>query len=209
MDYHTERFKEGLTTVINIFGEPGSGKSTLASGIFYEMKKRGYDVELVSEYAKELVWEQRNETFKNEVYLFAKQHHRMNRLRGKVKFIVTDRPLRMTKIFNNLSAEPVKALNLLVSEEVKKYNNFDIFISRNPDIDFQEKGRNETSEEANLIRDKIIELNLYNWLTGDNKPHPNNKKLSDEDVDLAEGIVNYLEKALRRMDDFDDKSSQH
>ena len=44
------------TIVINLIGSPGTGKSTLASELFSKMKWQGYDVELVSEYAKELVW---------------------------------------------------------------------------------------------------------------------------------------------------------
>ena len=55
------------TTVINLIGSPGTGKSTIAAELFARMKWLGFDVELVSEYAKELVWEQRHETFKNEL----------------------------------------------------------------------------------------------------------------------------------------------
>ena len=87
------------TIVINLIGSPGTGKSTLASELFSKMKWQGYDVELVSEYAKELVWEERTETFKNELYLFAKQHHRMFRLNNKVKYIITDRPLILSLFF--------------------------------------------------------------------------------------------------------------
>ena len=88
------------TIVINLMGAPGTGKSTIASELFSKMKWLGYDVELVSEYAKELVWEERNETFKNELYLFAKQHHRMFRLNNKVKYIITDRPLILSIFYN-------------------------------------------------------------------------------------------------------------
>lgn len=45
------------TTVINLIGSPGTGKSTIAAELFARMKWLGFDVELVSEYAKELVWE--------------------------------------------------------------------------------------------------------------------------------------------------------
>ena len=43
------------TIVINLIGSPGTGKSTLASELFSKMKWKGHDVELVSEYAKELI----------------------------------------------------------------------------------------------------------------------------------------------------------
>ena len=49
-----------------VFGGPGCGKSTLMARIFAELKTRGYDCEMVTEFAKDLVWEKRDETFKDE-----------------------------------------------------------------------------------------------------------------------------------------------
>lgn len=49
--------EEEKTIVVNLIGSPGTGKSTIASELFAKMKWEGFDVELVSEYAKELVWE--------------------------------------------------------------------------------------------------------------------------------------------------------
>jgi adenylate kinase family enzyme len=89
------------TKVINLVGAPGAGKSTIASQLFSRMKWEGYDVELVSEYAKELVWEERMETMKNEVYLFGKQHQRLFRLKNKVQYIITDRPLILSQFYNS------------------------------------------------------------------------------------------------------------
>ena len=86
--------------VINLLGSPGSGKSTTAALLFGEMKKRGYSVDLVPEYAKELIWEGREATFEDEVYIFAKQNHRVFRLNGKVDFIVTDAPL-LQKLYSS------------------------------------------------------------------------------------------------------------
>lgn len=48
-----------MMKVINLFGGPGSGKSTLAAGLFERMKIQGLSVELVTEYAKDMVWERR------------------------------------------------------------------------------------------------------------------------------------------------------
>ena len=46
--------------VINFFGAPGSGKSTIAAGLFFEMKMKQMNVELVTEFAKELCYSERN-----------------------------------------------------------------------------------------------------------------------------------------------------
>ena len=48
-----------LKMIINIFGGPGVGKSTVAADLFVIMKKEGYSVELVTEYAKELTYEKK------------------------------------------------------------------------------------------------------------------------------------------------------
>ena len=144
------------TIVINLMGAPGSGKSTLASELFAKMKWKGFDVELVSEYAKELVWEERHETFKNELYLFAKQHHRMFRLRDKVKFIITDRPLLLSLFYNKKYGDDSKAFRGLVLEEINKFDNFNVFLKRTKP--YVTKGRNQTEEESNEFAIEMFEL---------------------------------------------------
>lgn len=136
-------------------GAPGTGKSTIASELFSKMKWLGYDVELVSEYAKELVWEQRNETFKNELYLFAKQHHRMFRLNGKVKYIITDRPLILSVFYNKKYGDNSNTFKNLVLQEVNKFKNIDIFLNRTKP--YVQKGRNQTEEES-----KEFALEMFN-----------------------------------------------
>ena len=60
------------TKIINLFGGPGCGKSTTASGIFYELKKRGYECELSPEFAKDKVWEDSLRTLDDQIYIFGK-----------------------------------------------------------------------------------------------------------------------------------------
>ena len=134
------------TIVINLIGAPGTGKSTIAAELFAKMKWAGYDFELVSEYAKELVWEQRDETFKNELYLFAKQQHRMFRLNGKVKYIITDRPLILSVFYNKKYGDNSKVFKDLVLQEIDKFENINIFLNRTKS--YVQKGRNQTEEES-------------------------------------------------------------
>ena len=77
------------TKVINLFGNPGSGKSTTASYLFSEMKALGIEVELVTEVAKDLVWDEDWKRLNNQVYIFSTQLQRIDRLVGKVEYIIT------------------------------------------------------------------------------------------------------------------------
>jgi nicotinamide riboside kinase len=144
------------TIVINLIGSPGTGKSTIASELFAKMKWGGYDVELVSEYAKELVWEERTETIKNEVYLFGKQHHRMFRLLGKVKYIITDRPLILSNLYNDVYGDKSPEFSNLVLHEVNKMKNMNILLERvKPYVN---KGRNQTEEQSKGFAIKIKKM---------------------------------------------------
>ena len=44
---------------VNLFGGPGIGKSTTAAGVFNLLKLHGIETELITEFAKDLVWEER------------------------------------------------------------------------------------------------------------------------------------------------------
>lgn len=144
------------TTVINLIGSPGTGKSTIASELFAKMKWLGYDVELVSEYAKELVWEQRHETFKNELYIFAKQQHRLFRLQGKVEYIITDRPLLLSIFYNDKYGNKSENFRNMVLEEINKFENIDIFLNRTKP--YVSKGRNQTEEESKEFAKEMLTL---------------------------------------------------
>ena len=153
------------TLIINLFGGAGIGKSTLMARIFSELKVQGYDCEMVTEFAKDLVWEKRNETFKDELYIFAKQNHRLFRVNGKVDIIVTDRPLLLTNAYN----QDNKELCSLCLKTFNQYNNLNFLLKRQ--TVYQENGRNQSEEEAMQI-DKItqglLESNGINYYTVNN-----------------------------------------
>lgn len=150
------------TLVINLIGAPGAGKSTISSRMFSDMKTDGLDVEIAPEYAKELVWEGRTETFKDELYLFAKQNHRMFRLNGKTDYIITDRPLILSQFYNTMYGDKSEAFKNIVLHEVGKYNNKYIFLNRTKP--YKTSGRNETEEQSNAfslkIKDMLIDLRI-------------------------------------------------
>lgn len=145
------------TLVINLLAGPGAGKSTMAACIFGELKWRGVECELAAEYAKDLVWEKRNKTFENQVYIFGKQHHRIFRLMGQVQVIVTDSPLLLTSLYDSQQRE---TLRQLVFEEVSKCRNLNVFIARRKE--YNPNGRLHTKEQAKGVDENVRKF-LKKW----------------------------------------------
>ncbi len=143
------------TIVINMFAGPGAGKSTQAALLFAKLKILGFNVELVTEYPKDKVWEESFKVFENQIYLFAKQHHRMWRCHDKVDIIITDSPLIQYLAYSAHMSDSFKSL---VIEEFNQYNNLNVFLQRNPDVEFQQIGRNHNLEQAEAIDQTVIEL---------------------------------------------------
>lgn len=98
-----------MTTYINIFGGPGVGKSTTAASLFYNMKRSGADVELVTEVAKDFVWENRMDTLTIQPYVTVKQYRNLVRLKGKVDYVITDSPVLQGIIYANKYAADLPA----------------------------------------------------------------------------------------------------
>jgi len=65
--------------LINLFGTPGSGKSTGAAYIFSQLKSCGINAELITEAAKEKVWEGNTAALSNQAYIFGEQYYRITR----------------------------------------------------------------------------------------------------------------------------------
>ena len=148
------------TLVINLMAGPGAGKSTMAAALFAQLKWKGIDCELAAEYAKDLVWEKRDKTFENQVYIFGKQHNRLFRLLGQVEVVITDSPLLLTPIYDGQKRETLKQL---VFEEVNRCNNLNIFVVRRKD--YNPNGRKHTKSQAD-----IIDGTVKNFLKENNIP---------------------------------------
>ncbi len=141
-----------MTTVINLYGGPGSGKSTCAASVFSRLKNKGINAELVTEFAKELVWGESMKTLNNQIYIFGKQHNRLWRLLDQVEVIVTDSPLLLSCIYGN----PSETFDKLVFEEFNKMDNINVFLSRVKE--YNPKGRYQTLEEARELDIKILDM---------------------------------------------------
>lgn len=145
--------------IINFFGGPSTGKSTLATGLFSLLKtKYNLRVEYVHEYAKDLVYEQRENILKNDqLYVFAKQNHmlKMIELSNQIDIIINDSPILLSSIFGNHNKSITKKFNEFIIETFNSYNNINFFIKRN-DLYFQSYGRVEKDVDAAKCIDKLI-----------------------------------------------------
>ena len=150
---------EKRTIVVNLFAGPGAGKSTCAASIFSKLKWKGIDCELVPEFAKELVWECRDETFKDQIYLFGKQHHRMQRVIGKVDVVVTDSPFLLAVYYDQGKSVGLKELGL---SQHNKLLNLNLYVARKKD--YSPNGRIHTEEEAHKIDDQVSQFLLENGI---------------------------------------------
>lgn len=141
--------------VVNLFGVPGAGKSTGAAYIFAKLKLSGINAELINEFAKEKVWENNAEVFKNQAYLFGKQSYKMSRCKDKVDVIVTDSPLPLSIFYNNDSVLG-EAFNTTVMNVFNSYNNLNFLINRAKP--YNPAGRHQSEEESNELKAPLVEL---------------------------------------------------
>lgn len=143
--------------VVNIFGGPGTGKSTTASGLFYEMKKLQLNVELVTEYAKDVTWEKRYELLNDQIYIFAKQHRRIARLVDSgIDWVITDSPIPLGLVYTNPDTLS-DHFSKLVMEVFNNYNNHNFLLQRH--FDYNPIGRNQQDlEEAEAYDRKVSNL---------------------------------------------------
>ena len=151
--------------IVNLFGVPGAGKSTGAAYIFSQLKMRGINAELITEFAKDKVWENNEKVFKNQLYLFGKQSFRISRVQDEVDVIVTDSPLLLS-IFYNKTPILGEHFNYVVYDVFNSYNNMNYLIHRTKP--YNPSGRMQTEEESNALAQPMVDL-LTNW----NVPYSN------------------------------------
>lgn len=146
----------GKLKVINIFGGPGAGKSKIRAGLFNLMKEARISCEEVTEYAKGVTWDNNQDKLSDQLYIFAKQNRQLERLRGKVSWVISDSPLILSMHYRPLNYFP-ETFGNLVKEVWKSYENVNFFINRVGS--YAPTGRNQTEEEA-----KQIDLDIRNLM---------------------------------------------
>lgn len=156
----TSNVSDKHTIVINAFAGPGAGKTTSCLEVAEKLKKQGFVTEYVQEYAKELVYNNNlimlDGHYEHQFDILKEQVKRINRLYGKVDFILTDSPV----LLNNTYLNEDKSTNDYVAycENVKKiytlYDNFNYFVERDKSA-FEEEGRIHNLEQSIVIDDEL------------------------------------------------------
>ena len=172
---------EKKTLLINFYGGPGCGKSTICAGLFYQLKTLGYNCEMALEFAKDKVWEESYKVLDDQIYILGKQFHKLYRLKDKVDIIITDSPILLGAYYQKTRS---KALEDLILECRREFNNIDIFLERSTDYD--PNGRMQTQEEALKIDDGIKLLLQEKFIEYTSRP-------KEEAIDWAiKQIISYF-----------------
>ena len=139
--------------VVNFFAGPGAGKSTTAAKLFGEIKSRKViKCELVTEYAKELVYSNQVKILTDYPDLiFATQRKRLNDALGVVDLVIMDTSLIFSTLYHDIKSEHL--INYIY-ETYRSYNNINIFVNRD-DSSFEDYGRIHNEEESKLY-DEIM-----------------------------------------------------
>lgn len=148
------------TTVINLFGGPGCGKSTTAASLFAFMKQKGLSVELIPEYCKQWAWGNRERSQWDSIFFLGKQCSYESLLYGKVDYIVTESPILLSGVYQNVYSDGKrqyvqKAAEAFIDHaEAEGIKHFNFFIKRK--FPYVEEGRWENAQIAEKIDDYIM-----------------------------------------------------
>jgi hypothetical protein len=145
------------TLYVNLFGGPGISKSTSATNIFAELKWRGIRSEYVSEYAKQVIWENNLDKLNHQIFLSGMQLYNQAVLNGKVKVVVTDSPILLGIIYDEGRTPFLKPMLL---HQFNTFNNYNILFQREKKYD--PIGRVQTEEQAKEKDREIEELLIDN-----------------------------------------------
>ncbi len=117
--------KNGL--IINLFGGPGSGKTTIAAELFSELKKLHLEVELVTEFAKDLIMQNNEDALNHQFYVTGVQAHRIWSAARKMDVVVVDSPILLGPIYDKRNSGTLRKLCIEYHNEL---NNLNVLLSR-------------------------------------------------------------------------------
>lgn len=191
------QYQNRTTVVINAFGGAGAGKTVACMDVCQQLKKRGYNAEYVSEYCKELVYENSDMlsgTPDNQFEILKEQMKRMDRMIGQVDFIVTDSPILLNSVYNKALTPEYEQM---VQELFRDYDNFTFFVARDTSH-YQTEGRIHTLAES-MEKDKQIKQML----------HDNDIYFGTYNHETIDKIVDNASKTFKRLQERDQQISKY
>lgn len=167
--------------IVNLFGGPCTGKSTVAAGVFFELKKKRVQCELVPEVAKGLTWENRQQALRNQIYVVGEQVQYIERCANEVEVIVMDTSILLGAIYQ--PAHYPTSFADTVLDLYNLMNNASFNLERS--FPYDPVGRNQTEEEAKDIDPRVVE-----WLK---RKHVDFQSLRGKHPDSAsDEMVHYI-----------------
>lgn len=150
-----------MTIVIGFIGGACVGKSLLSALVFAELKMKHHNVELVQEFAKQLVWQNRLDELNNQYQVTMEQYHMIKPLDNCVEYVVCDSPLLLGLFYNRYNTENVSNVEKtqsMIINKMKEFKNIYIFLERNPEYPFTQEGRLQNEEQAKQVDIQMKQL---------------------------------------------------
>lgn len=142
------------TLVVNFIAGPGARKTTLALSLAAKFKWANINAEYVSEYAKDVTWNESFKLFDNQLLILAEQYHRVRPLLGKVDIVLQDTSLLNSLAF--LQKEEFKNFEPLILELCSTMNCLNVFVERvHP---YHSIGRIQTEVQSKELDKRYIEI---------------------------------------------------
>lgn len=142
--------------VVNLYGAPCAGKSTAAAYVFSQLKMAGVNCELVTEFAKDMVYDNCIPAFRNQLYVLGNQFYRLTRLEDAgVEVAITDSPLLLS-VYYNESPALGEEFDKLVACIASHYPTLNYFLESK--WDFSDVGRRHFDEDSSHASQEIKSL---------------------------------------------------
>ena len=141
------------TIVVNLCGAPGAGKSTGSAYIFSMLKMVGVNTELVTEFAKDKIYEALEELLRIKHTYLVNNILKMTTLKD-IDVIVTDAPLILLSYYSKKNGfSYTSELEQLVLSVLSLVDNVNYFINRC--VPYDTRGRFQTEAEADIMADEM------------------------------------------------------